>query len=123
MWLVTGNGNPNYNYFQCFAYGLFLIIISMDFVSATVKRDKVRRMVEKGTIKKILAKKQEETQKEVDSAGKHPAVTKDAGNVEERNGNAEDVGNGNGDEKAAKDVGTDQIDDADDKPEPVVVFL
>ena len=60
MWLVTGNGNPNYIYFQCFAYGMFVIIISMEFVSSTVKRDKVRRMVEKGTIKKLLQKKEEE---------------------------------------------------------------
>lgn len=48
MWLVTGNGNPNYIYFQCFAYGLFIAVITLDFVSATVKRDKVLRMVEKG---------------------------------------------------------------------------
>lgn len=58
MWLVTGNGNPNYIYFQCLAYGMFVMIITMDFVSATVKRDKVRRMIEKGTVKK-LAKKEE----------------------------------------------------------------
>ena len=48
MWLVTGNGNPNYIYFQCFAYGLFVSTITLDFVSASVKRDKVVRMVEKG---------------------------------------------------------------------------
>ena len=48
MWLVTGNGNPNYIFFQCFAYGLFVSIITLDFISATVKRDKVLRMVEKG---------------------------------------------------------------------------
>ena len=59
MWLVTGNGNPNYIYFQCFAYGMFVIIISMEFVSSTVKRDKVRRMIEKGTIKKLLQKKKD----------------------------------------------------------------
>eukprot|EP00574_Skeletonema_japonicum_P009606 CAMPEP_0201737540 /NCGR_PEP_ID=MMETSP0593-20130828/42634_1 /ASSEMBLY_ACC=CAM_ASM_000672 /TAXON_ID=267983 /ORGANISM="Skeletonema japonicum, Strain CCMP2506" /LENGTH=586 /DNA_ID=CAMNT_0048231533 /DNA_START=77 /DNA_END=1833 /DNA_ORIENTATION=+ len=48
MWLVTGNGNPNYIFFQCFAYGLFVSVITLDFVSASVKRDKVLRMVEKG---------------------------------------------------------------------------
>lgn len=37
---------------------MFVMIITMDFVSATVKRDKVRRMIEKGTVKK-LAKKEE----------------------------------------------------------------
>ena len=48
MWLVMGNGNPNYIFFQCFAYGLFVSTITLDFISATVKRDKVLRMVEKG---------------------------------------------------------------------------
>jgi phosphatidylinositol glycan class U len=48
MWLVTGNGNPNYIFFQCFAYGLFVSTITLDFISATVRRDKVLRMVEKG---------------------------------------------------------------------------
>jgi len=48
MWLLTGNGNPNYLFFQCFAYGLFVAIILLDMVSATVKRDKVMRMVDKG---------------------------------------------------------------------------
>jgi len=56
MWLVTGNGNPNYIFFQCLAYGMFVMIITMDFVSGTVKRDKVRRMIEKGTVKKLLNK-------------------------------------------------------------------
>ena len=37
MWLVTGNGNPNYLFFQCFAYGLFVAVILLDVVSATVK--------------------------------------------------------------------------------------
>ena len=42
-----------------------MTIISMEFVSATVKRDKVLRMIEKGTIKELLKKKEgpEETQK------------------------------------------------------------
>jgi len=116
MWLVTGNGNPNYIYFQCFAYGLFVTIISMDFVSATVKRDKVRRMVENGTIKK-LAKKKEETQKEAEKVGENGVSQKEADKVGESNGSI--------DEKSAEDVGniSDQMDDADNKPEPVVVFL
>ena len=65
MWLVTGNGNPNYIFFQCFAYGLFVTIISMEFVSATVKRDKVLRMIEKGTMKELLKKKEEEGAEEM----------------------------------------------------------
>ncbi len=56
MWLATGNGNPNYIFFQCLAYGMFVMIISMDFVSATVKRDKVRRMIEMGTVKTLKPK-------------------------------------------------------------------
>jgi hypothetical protein len=55
---MIGNGNPNYIFFQCLAYGMFVLIITMDFVSATVKRDKVRRMVEKGTIKKLIREKE-----------------------------------------------------------------
>jgi len=51
MWLVTGNGNANYLFFQCLAHGMFTVILTLDFVSATVKRDKVRRMVAKGTTK------------------------------------------------------------------------
>ena len=35
-----------------------MVIITMEFVSATVKRDKVRRMVEKGTIKKLAREKE-----------------------------------------------------------------
>lgn len=58
MWLVSGNGNANYIYFQCLAYGMFVLIITMDFVSATVKRDKVRRMIEKGTTMLLLKKKE-----------------------------------------------------------------
>lgn len=109
MWLVVGNGNPNYIYFQCFAYGMFIIIISMDFVSATVKRDKVRRMVEKGSIKKLL-KKKEEAEKESQKETKETNVNgvKQEEIVEESNGCAED--------KAAGD-------DASSQPEPSVVFL
>jgi len=129
MWLVTGNGNPNYIYFQCFAYGLFVIIISMDFVSATVKRDKVRRMVENGTVKK-LAKKKEETQNEVKKVQEQDGMQMEAETAKEQNGNAEkkateDVGNDNVNRNATEDVGNipDYRDGTDDKPEPVVVFL
>lgn len=67
MWLVTGNGNANYIFFQCFAYGLFVSMITLDFVSAAVKRDKVLRMVEKGDtiVKKDYDEKIEERPKSI----------------------------------------------------------
>lgn len=34
------------------------MIITMEFVSATVKRDKVRRMIEKGTVKKLTTEEE-----------------------------------------------------------------
>ena len=89
MWLVTGNGNPNYIFFQCFAYGMFVIIISMDFVSASVKREKVRRMIEKGSIKKILAEMKEKEMEGESKNGEHEegsktnGVQKEAGKKEE----------------------------------------
>ena len=65
MWLVTGNGNPNYLFFQCFAYGLFVAVILLDVVSATVKRDKVRRMSEKGNFAQSTETDKEHKEKEV----------------------------------------------------------
>ncbi|KAL9188289.1 hypothetical protein ACHAXT_006667 [Thalassiosira profunda] len=97
MWLVTGNGNPNYIFFQCFAYGLFVTIITMEFVSATVKRDKVIRMIEKGNMKKLV--------KQIEAKG--PGKKAEEKEANPSNGN--DV----------KDSG----DDLGSKPEPVVVFL
>eukprot|EP00568_Trieres_chinensis_P019000 CAMPEP_0183319020 /NCGR_PEP_ID=MMETSP0160_2-20130417/62327_1 /TAXON_ID=2839 ORGANISM="Odontella Sinensis, Strain Grunow 1884" /NCGR_SAMPLE_ID=MMETSP0160_2 /ASSEMBLY_ACC=CAM_ASM_000250 /LENGTH=537 /DNA_ID=CAMNT_0025485407 /DNA_START=1 /DNA_END=1614 /DNA_ORIENTATION=+ len=47
LWLETGSGNANYMYFQCLAYNVFFGIISLDFISATVKRDKALRLTEK----------------------------------------------------------------------------
>ena len=112
MWLVTGNGNPNYIFFQCFAYGMFVIIISMDFVSATVKRDKVRRMIEKkGSIKKILAELKEkemegELKTEKDDEGSTTNGVKKEGM------------------KTEQSVGTDDKAIFADQPaEPNVVFL
>ena len=93
MWLVSGNGNANYIYFQCLAYGMFVLIITMDFVSATVKRDKVRRMIEKGTTMLLLKKKEG---RESDTA----AAT-----------------------NASNNEGVDKNDDAYLEPEPTVVFI
>ena len=105
MWLVIGNGNPNYIFFQCLVYGFFVLIITMDFVGATVKRDKVRRMAEKGTIKKLATekRKKEGMKKESDSA--NPTVSS-------RPTAAENVRNI-----------LVQNDSAHGMPEPSVVFL
>jgi len=111
MWLVTGNGNPNYIFFQCFAYGMFVIIISMDFVSASVKRDKIRRMIEKGSIKKILAElKEKETEGEL-------KTEKDDGSVATNGVQKERM-------KTEQSVGADDKAIFADQPaEPNVVFL
>jgi len=47
LWLETGTGNANYIFFQCLAYNVFLSIITLDYISATVKRDKALRLTEK----------------------------------------------------------------------------
>lgn len=68
MWLITGNGNPNYLFFQCFAFGLFVAVILLDVVSATVKRDKVRRMVAKDEFSERKYQNGNQTEKEVKNA-------------------------------------------------------
>ncbi len=65
MWLVTGNGNPNYIYFQCVAYCVFVSIITIDFIGATVKRDKVRRLVEKGDTVKYITEADKKMESEI----------------------------------------------------------
>lgn len=112
---------------------MFVTIISMEFVSATVKRDKVRRMVEKGSIKKILlekAKKEEETQKVAKGVVEHNGAEKEQEVVKEQRGDAtEKTKEANeSDDKSAggtEDEGSisDEIDDAGDNPEPSVVFI
>ena len=47
LWLETGTGNANYMFFQCLAYNVFLAIITLDFISASMKRDKALRLTEK----------------------------------------------------------------------------
>ena len=98
MWLVSGNGNANYIYFQCLAYGMFVLIITMDFVSATVKRDKVRRMIEKGTTMLLLKKKE---------------------GIESDDAAATDASQ----PIATNNEGVDKNDDANLEPEPTVVFI
>jgi phosphatidylinositol glycan class U len=107
MWLVTGNGNPNYLFFQCFAYGLFVAVILLDVVSATVKRDKVRRMAEKGEFSKKEANG--EGEKSVDG------TTTDKGAARgDKTDHEDDVDTVSENEIAAADQS---------EEEPVVVFL
>jgi len=55
LWVESGTGNANYIYFQCLAMNILFAIIALDFIGATVKRDKAlrhtRKMLHK--IKKI----------------------------------------------------------------------
>jgi phosphatidylinositol glycan class U len=54
MWLEPNTGNPNYMFFQCLAYNVFLGIILVQFCTASLQRDKALR----------LAAKERETTKE-----------------------------------------------------------
>jgi len=131
MWLVTGNGNPNYIYFQCFAYGMFVTIISMEFVTATVKRDKVRRMMEKGSVKKILDEMKEKEEADDEDKEVTENGTEEVGavvdKVDDQNGDTtEEAGeddNGDDGEESAEDAGSVSDDVEDGAPEPVVVFV
>ncbi len=40
LWLESGSGNANFMFFQCLAYNLFIGMITIDLLSATMKRDK-----------------------------------------------------------------------------------
>lgn len=107
MWLVTGNGNPNYIFFQCLAYGLFVALILQDFVSATVKRDKVRRMVVKGDTKEKQSTIETEGEEKMKSKQKQSFF--DEVNAKEAS-------------RCGKEV-KDDTQENDNKPEPAVVFL
>jgi GPI-anchor transamidase subunit U len=47
MWLEPGNGEANYLYFQCLAYGIFVAILFLNFCSASLRRDKALQLTEK----------------------------------------------------------------------------
>lgn len=47
LWLESGSGNANYIFFQCLAYNAFVAMICLDFVSASLQRDKALRLTEK----------------------------------------------------------------------------
>jgi hypothetical protein len=56
LWLGSGSGNPNYMFFQCLAYSLFVSAITLQFISSTMKRDKALRLTEGVTMKKMKIK-------------------------------------------------------------------
>lgn len=47
MWLEPGNGEANYLYFQCLAYGVFVAILFLNFCSASLRREKALRLTQK----------------------------------------------------------------------------
>ena len=49
LWLSSGAGNPNYLFFQSLAYSIFFMILTLQFISATMKRDKALRLTEKAS--------------------------------------------------------------------------
>jgi len=119
MWLVTGNGNPNYIYFQCVAYCVFVSIITIEFIGASVKRDKVRRLVEKGDTIKYITEGEKKVGSEVkgcspDTLPKSDVISESKA-IEEvatppQNGEEEEV-----------DISENY--EVDETPEPNVVFL
>lgn len=48
LWLESGAGNPNFLFFQCVAYSIFLTFIAVQFISSTMVRDKALRLTEEG---------------------------------------------------------------------------
>ena len=47
LWIESATGNANYIYFQCLALNLLFAVIALDFIGATVKRDKAIRITRK----------------------------------------------------------------------------
>jgi phosphatidylinositol glycan class U len=47
LWLERGSGEANFVYFQCLAYNVFVGLLLVEFGSASLRRDKILRVVEK----------------------------------------------------------------------------
>jgi len=47
LWLETGRGEVNFVYFQCLAYNAFESLLVIEFVGASLRRDKALRLTEK----------------------------------------------------------------------------
>jgi len=52
LWLVTGSGEANFVYFQCLAYNVFLVQLTVEFTGASLRRDKALRLTEKTIMNK-----------------------------------------------------------------------
>lgn len=114
MWLVTGNGNPNYIYFQCVAYCVFVSIITIDFIGATVKRDKVRRLAEKGDTVKYITEADKKMESEIKECSPD---TSPGENAVSKSSTTE------GEVTPPKELENSGNDEVDETPEPNVVFL
>jgi phosphatidylinositol glycan class U len=51
LWVESATGNANYIYFQCLAFNLLYSVIVLDFIGATVRRDKALRVTKKARLK------------------------------------------------------------------------
>ncbi|GAX15248.1 hypothetical protein FisN_1Hh685 [Fistulifera solaris] len=60
LWLDTGSGEANFMYFQCLAYNAFVAIIFVQFVAASLRRDKALRLTEKVILKSDIPPKSEQ---------------------------------------------------------------
>lgn len=47
LWLDTGTGNPNFLFFQCAGFNVFLVMIILDYIDAVLLRDKAKRIIAK----------------------------------------------------------------------------
>ena len=47
MWLVLGNGEANFVFFQCLAYNIFVAFLLVEFGRASLVRDKALRWTER----------------------------------------------------------------------------
>lgn len=47
MWLISNVGEANFIFFQCLAYQVFVANVGLQFVAASLQRDKALRLTEK----------------------------------------------------------------------------
>ena len=78
LWLVTGNGEANFVYFQCLAYNVFVVQIVVEFTGASLRRDKALRLTEK-----MMTIRNKTNEGEDDDGDRIPTSSRDnAGKVE-----------------------------------------
>jgi len=74
MWLETNSGEANFLYFQCLAYNVFVAFLLIDFCGASLRRDKVNRIVEKKRNEKKLKESTSQQQNDATSRVQVDAV-------------------------------------------------